>query len=66
MTAISLNLATMPAVMLEPNLDRLAIAMVMQRLSDEVGETFWRLDQETFERSRRPRKWWQIRGPWRA
>jgi hypothetical protein len=62
MTAISLGLITMPLILLEPNIDRLAIAMVMQRLSDEIGETFWRLDQETFARSRN-RKWWQL---WRS
>ena len=60
MTAISLNLATMPVIMLEPNLDRLAMAIVIQRLSDEIGDTFWRLDQETFERSRNRRKWWRL------
>lgn len=59
MTAISLKLATMPVIMLEPNVDRLAVAMVMQRLSDEIGDTFLRLDHETFERSRRPR-WWTV------
>jgi hypothetical protein len=59
MTAISLNLATMPAIMLEPNLDRLAAATIMDRLSEEIGDTFWRLDRETFARSRR-RKWWQV------
>lgn len=59
MTAISLNLATMPVILLEPNLDRLAVAMVMQRLSDEIGDMFLRLDHETFERSRRPR-WWKV------
>jgi len=52
-TAISLNLVTMPVIMLEPNLDRLAIAMVMQRLSDDIGENFWRLDQETYAASRK-------------
>lgn len=63
MTAISLNLATMPVIMLEPNLDRLAIAMVMQRLSDEIGDTFLSLDRETFERSRNGWRWWQLFRP---
>jgi hypothetical protein len=62
MTAISLNLITMPLILLEPNIDRLAIAMVMQRLSDEIGETFWQLDQETYARSRE-RKWWRFWQP---
>jgi hypothetical protein len=62
MTAISLNLVTMPLIMLQPNIDRLAIAMIIQRVSDEIGETFWRLDQESYARSRK-RKWWHF---WRS
>jgi hypothetical protein len=62
MTAISLNLVTMPVILLEPNLDRLAIANVLERLSDEIGETFWRVDRETFEASRN-RKWRQFWKP---
>lgn len=62
MTAISLNLATMPVIMLEPNLDRLAAATIMDRLSTEIGDTFWHVSHETLERSRRP-KWWQL---WRS
>ena len=55
MTAISLNIATMPVMMLEPNLDRLAAFLVMQRLSDEIGDTLLRLDRETYERARKRR-----------
>jgi hypothetical protein len=62
MTAISLGLVTMPLIMLEPNIDRLAVAMIMQRLTDEIGETFWRLDQETYARSRTG-KWWEFWRP---
>jgi hypothetical protein len=59
MTAISLSLVTMPLIMIEPNIDRLAIAMIMERLSDEIGDTFLRLDRETYARSR-ARRWWQF------
>lgn len=50
MAAISLVVATMPVVMLEPNIDRLAAAKIMNRLSYEIGETFSRLEQETLAR----------------
>lgn len=56
MTAISLNAATLPVIMLEPNLDRLAVAKIMERLSDEIGETFLRLDRETLKQARKGRK----------
>lgn len=58
MTALSLNLATIPLITLEPNLDRLAAAQVMTKLSDDIGETFWKLDGETFEREQRRRLRW--------
>ena len=62
MTALTLLLVTIPVIQLEPNLDRIAILNVMQRVSDEIGETFWRLDRETYDRSRL-RKWWQFWKP---
>lgn len=40
----------MPVFMLEPNLDRLAVPMMMQRMSDEIGDMFLRLKHETSER----------------
>jgi hypothetical protein len=55
MTAISLNAATLPVIMLEPNLDRLAVARISDRLSDEIGEAFFRLDRETRKRAREKR-----------
>jgi Family of unknown function (DUF5677) len=55
MTAISLNLATMPVIMLAPNVDRLAISMIMQRLSDEIGDTFLNLDRPSWEREQKRR-----------
>ena len=58
MTAISLNLATLPVITLDPNLDRLTVAIVMQRLSDEIGEAFWRLDQSTYEQAQKPKNRW--------
>jgi hypothetical protein len=56
MAALSLNLATIPLVVLEPNIDRLASVQIMLRLSDEIGETFSRLDHETFDREQRRRR----------
>lgn len=53
MTAISLNIATTPVITFEANLDRRAAAMVMQRLADEIGETFWRLDHKTYAKFQR-------------
>lgn len=52
MAAISLVVATMPVVMLEPNVDRLVAAQIMNRLTTEIGETFWRLDRESLARHR--------------
>lgn len=52
MTAISLNLATIPVILLEPNIDRLAAAQIMDRLSGEIGDTFFRLDKDTYEKAR--------------
>lgn len=56
MTAISLHAATFPVILLEPNLDRLAVAKIMERISDEIGDTFLRLDRETLKGSRKRRK----------
>jgi hypothetical protein len=55
MTAITLNSATFPVIALEPNLDRFAIFEVMTRLADEIGETFLRLDRETYAQARKRR-----------
>lgn len=41
MAAITLNLATLPVLMLGPNLDRLTLFRLMMSLSDEIGEAFW-------------------------
>jgi len=49
MTALSLAVATMPVIMLEPNVDRLIMAKIIQRLSKEIGETFARLDQDAWQ-----------------
>lgn len=49
MTALTLNLATLPVVMLEPNLDRLAIQRVMLKLSNEIGDTFLELQKRSMQ-----------------
>lgn len=55
MTALSLSVATMPVIMLEPNVDRLIMALIIQRLSREIGETFDRLDRDTWQEEMRRR-----------
>ncbi|EZP74907.1 hypothetical protein BV97_04645 [Novosphingobium resinovorum] len=40
MTAITLTHATLPVLMMDPNLDRMAIFKIMLHLSDEIGDAF--------------------------
>ena len=45
MTAISLNVANHAFLLIEPNLDRLVIMHLLKVLSDDIGDTFLRIDQ---------------------
>lgn len=53
MMAISLLIATVALIRLEPNVDRLVSQHVMELLTDEVGEMFPKVEKETLERHRR-------------
>ena len=55
MLAITLCVATLPVINLEPNLDRLAIMLVMNRLSSEIGETLIDLEHTTMDRFQKSR-----------
>lgn len=57
MTAHSITHIAAAFLMLEPNIDRTAGMIAMQKLQDEIGETFLRIEKETLERARSKRRW---------